>query len=312
MTKLNYDRLHGMWAGLPVAWDDNLELDEDAYHADVKACCDAGMHGVYTGGTTGEFYAQDEALFRRIVKLTVDAAAPTATPTQAGCTALSTRLACRRIEIAAELGADGIQVALPFWLALSDDEAASFFREIAAAAGDLPIILYKTERTKRDVSVELFQWLREIAPTLIGCKFGGGGAKEVAPYLAALPDVSFFLGEHHLLDGMRLGVRGSYSSQVYLWPPVMLRYYELCRQGRWDDAKPIQLALGRLYTEGIRSILDKGMMDSAIDRVFGSVRGFLRCGLRCQPPYVHATQEDVDALRAWMETNTPILLGDGL
>ncbi len=309
MGHLDYDRLHGIWAGLPVAWDASMELDEEASAADVQACCQAGVHGVYTGGTTGEFYAQDEETFRRLVRLTVDAARPTDTPTQAGCTALSTRLVRRRIEIAAEAGADGIQLALPFWLRLNDEEAIAFFRDVAAAAGDLPLILYDTERAKRRVSVELFCRLKEVAPTLIGCKYGGDDLDALARLIQALPGVRFFVGEHLLPDGMKLGARGNYSSQAYLYPPFMLEYYRLCTEGRWDQIAPMQAALRRFYSEGIQPLRDRGMVDSAIDRVFGTVLGFLRCGLRCQPPYVHATQDDVDALRAWMRKHTPILLG---
>jgi len=309
MGNLDYDRLHGIWAGLPVAWDASMELDESAAAADVEACCRAGVHGVYTGGTTGEFYAQDEDTFRRLIRLTVAAARFTGTPMQAGCTSLSTRLVCRRIEIAGEAGADGIQLALPFWLPLSDEESIAFFRDVTVAASGLPLILYDTERTKRRVSVELFRRLREVAPTLIGCKHTGDDMDVLKDYIQALPGVSFFVSEHLLPDGMRIGARGNYSSKVYLHPPFMLRYYQLCVEGCWDDVAPMQAALKRFYSEGILPLRDKGMVDSAIDRVFGTALGFVRCGLRCQPPYVHATQADVDALVAWMRKHTPILLG---
>ncbi len=309
MEPLTVERLHGIWAGLPVAWDDAFELDEDAAAADVAACCKAGVHGVYTGGTTGEFYAQDEDTFGRLVRRTARTAHEHGVPMQAGCTALSTKLVCRRIAIAAEAGADGIQLALPFWLPLQDDEAVGFFREVAGAAGDLPLILYRTERAKRDVGVDLFLRLKEAAPSLIGCKFTGGDLATLKTLIAALADVSFFVGEHLLPDGMKLGARGNYSSQVYLNPEVMLRYYEHCRRERWDEAAEIQRALKRFYSEGIAPLRERGLMDSAIDRVFATVRGFLRCGLRCQPPYAHATEEDVLALREWMRGHTPILLG---
>ncbi len=310
MGKLDYDRLHGIWAGIPVAWDKAMELDEQAAAADVEACCRAGVHGVYTGGTTGEFYAQDEDTFRRLVRLTVRAARPTSTPVQAGCTSLSTRLVCRRIELAADAGVDGIQIALPFWLPLSDDEAVGFFRDVAAAAGDLPLVLYKTERAKRRISVELFRRLKDTAPALIGCKVTGDDLDELKGFVHALPNVSFFVGEHLLPDGIRIGARGNYSSLVYMRPAFMLQYYQYCLEGRWHEVAPMQAALKQLYTEGIRPLRDKGMIDSAIDRAFGTVLGFLRCGLRCQPPYVHATQGDVDALLAWMREHTPVLLGE--
>lgn len=310
MAQRKFRELSGVWAGLPVPWNESMGIDEEAAAADVRACCRAGVHGVYTGGTTGEFYAQDDDTFRRLVELVVTSATPTATPVQAGCTALSTRWVRRRIEIAAQAGVDGIQVALPFWLRLSDEEVVAFFRDVARAAGNLPLVLYDTDRAKRRVGVELFRRIREVAPTLMGCKFTGGDVEALRPLVEALPEVSFFVGEHILPDAMRIGARGSCSSLVYLNPAFMLEYYRLCAAGEWDRVAPMQSDIVRLFTEGIRPLKDRGLMDSAIDRVFGRVLGFLRCGLRCQPPYVHATETDLDALRNWMKSNAPMLLED--
>ena len=62
----------GPWAGLPVAWDEHLMFDEDAYRADVERTCKAGVPGVYTGGTTGEFYAMEFDEWKAVTKVTVE------------------------------------------------------------------------------------------------------------------------------------------------------------------------------------------------------------------------------------------------
>ena len=49
----------------------------------------AGVDGIYTGGTTGEWYAQDDATYERITKLTCDEGHAVGLPVQIGCTALS-------------------------------------------------------------------------------------------------------------------------------------------------------------------------------------------------------------------------------
>lgn len=308
MIALDFERLHGVWAGIPVAWDDRMELDEDACRADVETMCRAGVHGVYTGGTTGEFHAQDEDTFRRLVELTVETAHAHGTPMQAGCTGLTTRLAVRRIEIALDAGADGLQVALPFWLRLHDEEVVAFFRDVGAAAGKTPLVLYRTERSKRVVDVDLFRRIKDAAPNLIGCKYTGDDLDTLGRLCEALPDVSFFAGEPLLADAIRRGARGNYSSWVYLNPARMIGYYEDGRAGRWAQAEAFQADLRRFYGEGIRFLVDKQVCDSGIDRVFATVRGVLRCGLRCQPPYTCAAPEDVDTLREWMERNVPKLL----
>ena len=62
----------GPWAGLPVAWTDNDRFDEETYRGDVARCCEAGMPGVYTGGTTGEFYAMEFDEFQPVARATVE------------------------------------------------------------------------------------------------------------------------------------------------------------------------------------------------------------------------------------------------
>ena len=56
----------GPWAGLPVAWDHKDRFDEQIYRSDVARCCKAGVPGVYTGGTTGEFYAMEFDEFKAV------------------------------------------------------------------------------------------------------------------------------------------------------------------------------------------------------------------------------------------------------
>ena len=113
---LNRETFRGPWAGLPVAWTDADELDETAYRCDVASCCRAGAPGVYTGGTSGEFYAQEFDEFRRVAQITVEECAQHSVPAMIGCTATSTRGAVLRARVAQELGAAAIKVALPFWM----------------------------------------------------------------------------------------------------------------------------------------------------------------------------------------------------
>ena len=52
----------------------------------------------------------------------------------------------------------------------------------------------------------------------------------------------------------------------------------------------------------------RGFEDSAYDHLQGTVAGFLKMHPRSRGPYVSATEEDVSALRRWMQTHAPELL----
>ena len=87
---------------------------------EIRSYAGSGLSGVYTGGTTGEFYAQDDALFERVTEIACREAHAIGLPVQIGVSALSTRTVCRRIRTAKKFKADGVQVALPFWLVSSE------------------------------------------------------------------------------------------------------------------------------------------------------------------------------------------------
>ena len=75
----------GPWAGLPVAWDEDDRFDEQTYRQDVKRCCQAGVPGVYSGGTTGEFYAMEFDDFKAVARATVEECKAEGTAVMIGC-----------------------------------------------------------------------------------------------------------------------------------------------------------------------------------------------------------------------------------
>ena len=69
---LTHETFIGPWAGLPVAWTEDDQFDEETYRGDVARCCQVGMPGVYTGGTTGEFYAMEYDEFQVVARAAVE------------------------------------------------------------------------------------------------------------------------------------------------------------------------------------------------------------------------------------------------
>ncbi|MBN2290854.1 MAG: dihydrodipicolinate synthase family protein, partial [Pirellulales bacterium] len=144
----------GPWAGLPVAWTDDDRFDEATYRTDVVRCCRAGVPGVYTGGTTGEFYAMEFDEFQAVARATVEECHAHGKPAMIGCSSTYTLGAVRRAAYAAELGADAVQVALPFWMEIDDRDVVPFFKQVADASGGLPLSVYDTARAKKTPSIE--------------------------------------------------------------------------------------------------------------------------------------------------------------
>jgi len=307
---LTRETLCGIWAGLPVAWTNDDCFDEEVYRRDVGKCCEAGVHGVYTGGSTGEFYAQDFHEFKAVSDVTIEVCQSAGVPAQIGCTMTYTKGVIKRARYAQEKGAAAIQVAVPYWVALTDEEVVGFFEDIAAACSNMPIVFYDSFlRAKRTITKELLERIVDRVPTLIGIKAdtspAAGGLERVSAFSKYL---SVFVPDHILADMTPHGARGCCSAMVYMNPKLILHYYGLCSRGELDEAYAIQEKLKLLLTEGLAPFTELQYADTAYDRMLGSVAGFLATSYHARKPYRGTCPEHVAQLRSWLANNFPAAL----
>ena len=306
---LSFAALKGLWAGLPVTWTEDDRFDEERYRRNVRRVCRVGAHGVYTHGTTGEFYAQSFDEWLAVAKATLEEAHACGTPVQIGVTDLSTRQVIRKMESAAQLGADAVQTALPFWMPLNQAEAVGFFVNLAKAVPGMPIVLYATARAKTPVTPELLRRVLDAGVPLIGCKYTGP-VTDIPAFIRTCPEVSFLVGEADLASGMAAGARGACSSYVYVCPRYMLRYYALCEAGEWEAARAIEEHVRAWLSGPCKHLFAKGLQDSALDRTFAYAAGFIEIELRCRSPYIYASQEDLEMYIQLCQEGFPEFLYD--
>ena len=298
----------GPWAGLPVAWNEDWSFDETTYRDDVQRTCQAGVPGVYTAGTSGEFYAMEFDEWQAVARATVDVCRACGTPVMIGVSSTYTLGAQRRAAYALELGADAIQVALPFWMEVKSAEIVPFFEDVAKACPGLAFSVYETLRAKRALTVEEHHSVKEAVPAYLALKANAGtcgftpeGCEQLSHIVNVWVSESSWarLGPH--------GANGCASALVYMNPRVILKMFGLLQAKQWEE-------LGRwcdtleAYHKGLAPMTARGFEDSAYDHLQGTVAGFLKMHPRSRGPYVSATEEDVSALRRWMQTHAPELL----
>lgn len=304
---LTRQTLSGVWPALIVPWTDDDEIDAGLLAHEVRSYAGTGVSGVYTGGTTGEFYAQDDRTFEEITRIVCDEAHTCNLPVQIGASALSTLTVRRRIRTAIEAEADGLQVALPSWLELKDDEVKRFVHEIADEAEGTPIILYLTSRSKRKIGPELLGELAAEIPTFIGTKDTGADVEGVKAMLREAPDLAIFGGED-FFERIPAGGKGGYCSITGFNVAKVVELYTLCAAGRLEEAQPLAKSLDRFLHEALIPLVrDEGLWDSAVDRI-QRVAGGGTVGLRCQSPYRSGTEAHVRGVLDWCRANTPELL----
>lgn len=306
---LTHRRFRGPWAGLPVPWTDSGAFDEETYRLDIRRCADARIPGVYTGGTTGEFYAMEFDEFQAVARATVEACRACGTAAMIGCTSTYTMGACRRAAYAGEIGADAIQVALPFWLEIGDAQIVPFVKDVVRASGGLPLSVYDTGRARRVLTLDQHRAIADAVPQYLM-------VKSTAGTLGATPDgcmrlsrfLSVFVGETRWADLGPLGASGGCSSAVYWGPRFVLGLWERVEAKDWTSVDAGCAKLGRLFTFLFETFGDRGFTDSGYDRLGAIASGFLRSSVGHRGPYPHPTPADVECLRTYYARHFPEML----
>jgi 4-hydroxy-tetrahydrodipicolinate synthase len=272
---LTAEQLKGVWTGVTLFWKQDDSLDENATRANFRRCAQSGVHGVYSTGSTGEYYALNREEFVIVARMLVEEARSAGIKVQVGCGALHTAETVWMLEQARELGADAAQVLIPHWMALSPTEVRGFFRALHRAVPELPLIHYNIDRAKVFLAGADYLPVLDAAPSLIGTKFANPNLRQLIQTLQATPRLSHFVGEHFLATGMLLGTRGCYSAYSMRNPRWMMRYWQLCESRNWDEAVKCQLLVNRVGRPAALPGVDSDA-DPVWDKGFGVATGFLK------------------------------------
>ena len=297
---LNLQNLKGLFAALPIAARPDGSLIEEDYRADIATVCGSGVHGIYTTGTTGEWYALDDDEFRWMAGVFLEETGKFDTLTQIGCGGLSTELALRRVKIA--IGGprkpDGLQILLPPWQPLTDDEMVDFFKAVADAAEGVPLIHYNTMRSKRSLTAREYERILSAVPTLIGSKTITNDIDQTIKIVRAGLPMNHFIGhEWNLVAATVWGSKGVYSDYVCYWPKPCLELFELCEQQAWDKAFELQERFLNFRREAEVPLEVNDYTDAAWDKGKTEAAGFLRCKRHIRAPHRSMSPDDVQHMR---------------
>ena len=308
-AKLTGKTLKGIWAGVTLSWNEDYSLDEASFRENLRRLSTFDVAGIYTTGSTGEFYALDWPEFQHMVDIFMEVVGPTGFPTQIGCCADDTRDVLRMVEYAAKKGAGGAQITLPYWMDLTEEEMLGFFRDVYNAVPDLPLIHYNIPRAKRFLTGPDYVRVQEVAPSLIGVKFTFAGSHfgDLQHATQLTPDLSYFVGENLLVSAMQIGACGCYSSIVCTNPNFMLRLFELGEARQWDEALKMQKSLVRFFGD-LGKVMDElgvGGMDPVADKGMAVASGLFVGHQRTRPPYIGWPDEAVAAFRTFLQEKYP-------
>jgi dihydrodipicolinate synthase/N-acetylneuraminate lyase len=278
--------VRGNWATLllPIAADDAVEFGALAEELDVLIA--AGVDGIYSNGTAGEFHNQTDAEFYAIQQLLAEKCASAGMPFVVGACQPDPRIALDRVRRAAALAPSGIQVILPDWWPLTDPEAVDFLGMTAEAAGNVPLILYNPPHAKRVLKpAELAAILAQV-PQVVGVKLGDGDDQWYGEARWLLDDWALYVPGHHLATGVRHGVAaGAFSNVACLSPSGAQRWTEMMLTDI-EGALDIERRLCRFMDEHIVPFRrDYGYSNAALDKLLAAIGNWAPVGTRLRRPY---------------------------
>jgi 4-hydroxy-tetrahydrodipicolinate synthase len=153
--------LGAILTAMVTPFDDDLEVDEDAFVALARHLLAHGSYGLVVCGTTGETPTLSDEEQRRLIELAVGEFGTRATIV-AGAGSNDTRHAVHLVEQATAAGAHAILSVTPYYSRPSRRGILRHFEEVARAT-DKPVLLYNIpSRTATDMPNDLLAELAQI------------------------------------------------------------------------------------------------------------------------------------------------------
>lgn len=305
---LTRENLHGVWAAIATPFDQQGRFDEYTFRENIRRLVGAGVHGIYTTDSDGEFYALEIDEFRQVVGVFADETNKLSIPTQVGVTWCNTHGMIDRLQFAAAHGILGAHVGHPFFMPMTPESYRAFWEDMRQAVPDrFALIHYNTPRVHNYQRGPDYVELEREIPSLIGTKHVGADVPEFLTLMADVPHLSHFTGEHSMTPFMLLGARGVYSWFVNFNPRYMLEWYDDIVQGRWPEARHRQERM-HLFIRSMDILRGSGNLHGIVGKATTGASPFLVGTTQTRRPYLPIPQETVDAFRRNVEERFPDML----
>lgn len=233
------------------------DLDRTSMARLCEFLLDAGVDGLFVGGSTGEVALLDDAQRLGALEVAVEVAAG-AVPVLFGAIDTSTARTIARAEAAERLGADAVVATSPFYVAPHPDEISTHFRLVHDRIG-VPLIAYDIPSAVhvRLAAATVVELARD--GVIAGLKDSSGDLAGFRTVLAATEGLPFqcLSGSEVLSDlAIACGGHGLVPGLGNVDPHGYVRLFRAASAGDLATAQAEQARLTRLF--GIIDVGDRG------------------------------------------------------
>jgi len=297
MKPLSPDQIRGNWATLLSAWNADGSLDLGRVSAEIDTLIAMQVDGIYSNGTAGEFHTQTESEFDLISECLARKCNAAGMRFQIGVSHMSAQISRERLRRIVPLAPGAVQVILPDWFPVTEEEAITFLEGMAETAAGIGLVLYNPPHAKRVLNPEQLGRLAGRIPTLVGIKTAGGDDAWYAAMREHLARLSVFIPGHLLASGAHRGAQGAYSNAACLNP--------LAAQ-RWTDQMKTDLPTALELEQRLRRFMDgyiapfiteQRFCNAACDRFMALLGGWTDVGERMRWPYRSIPATELERIR---------------
>ena len=198
----------------------------------------AGVHGVYVCGQTGEGHSQSVEQRKKVTEIAVN----TSPSGKLVITQVGAHSTAHAVELAVHAATAGVHAisSLPPFGPYSFSEIRRYYETLAAAT-DLPLFVYHHPDMCPQLNPELVLQLCSI-PHVVGLKYTDYDLYGLS--ILRQKGALVFNGRDEVLAaGLLMGATGGIGAFYNIFPDTFVRIYSLAREGRWAEAATLQRAL---------------------------------------------------------------------
>ncbi|MFN2228516.1 MAG: 4-hydroxy-tetrahydrodipicolinate synthase [Anaerolineae bacterium] len=244
--------LKGIIVAMITPMDEDQSVDVAGLETVTRYLIGHKVHGLFPGGSQGEFFALATEERERVLEATLEAAAG-----EVFCVAhvgaVTTREAVALAKHAERAGADAVAACTPYFIKPSQDELYGYYRSICEAAA-LPVLAYdNVGRTGVPLPPSLVARIARGMPNFVGIKDSSGDLTQLAEHIRLGPrGFRVFVGRDSLIYAALLhGGAGAVTATANVVPDLAVGIYDAVCAGDLDRARelqekllPVRLAFG--------------------------------------------------------------------
>lgn len=299
MLPFTNNDIRGNWATVLLATDNAGFIDYKKLADEIDILIDSNPNGIYSNGTSGEFYTLTETEFDKISMLLAEKCNSSKTPYQIGVSSASPQISLERLKRIRSLHPCAFQLILPDWFPVSMEETIDFLQKMEENANGISLILYNPPHAKKRLEPKDWAKLKKHVPSLMGVKVFDQNADplwytKVREYRNGL---SIFIPGHRLATGIKLGAHGSYSNMACLNPYAAQQWYNLIISDITAGLE-IEKRISIFIQQYIQPLITEyKYSDQACDRFMANLGGWANVGENLRWPYKSVPKEYANEIK---------------